>query len=165
EHCNLFDCFISDPPYTQAGAQLFVSRGIQLLSKKTNSAFYLSFGSKPPEQMLAIQKDLTDMGCLITNIFPGFNEYIGAQKLGGISTLYRLSVSASASPLIQGNFEGPLYTGDMNPIHRTYLCKECKAEYIVGKNQEFVTIEQLKNHGCTKCGNFKFLKKQEKKME
>ncbi|MCE7741620.1 MAG: bis-aminopropyl spermidine synthase family protein [Candidatus Heimdallarchaeota archaeon] len=165
EYSSLFDCFITDPPYTQTGVQLFVSRGIQLLKKKTNGIFYLSFGSKPPEQMLAIQKDLTDMGGLLTNILHGFNEYIGAQKLGGISNLYRLSVGASATPLIQDNFEGPLYTGDVNPILRTYLCKNCKTEYIVGKNKEFVTIEQLKNQGCTQCSNFKFLKKQENKME
>ncbi len=164
-YINSFDCFITDPPYTQTGVQLFVSRGIQLLSNQENGVFYLSFSNKPPEQLLEIQRDLTAMGCLIADIKYGFNEYMGAQKIGGISTLYRLFVSTSAVPLIQDGYEGPLYTGDVNPISRTYMCKECKKEYTVGKDRKFVTIEKLKNQGCSNCNSFKFLKKQEKKME
>ncbi|TFG10067.1 putative methyltransferase, partial [Candidatus Heimdallarchaeota archaeon] len=165
EYREHFDCFLTDPPYTQNGLKLFVSRGLQLLSKTNNGVFYLSFGTKPPNEMLAIQKDLTDMGCLITDVLPGFNEYIGAQKLGGISTMYRIIVGVNSSPLILEKYNGHLYTGDINPIIRTYICMDCKTEYLIGKKQQFSTIEQLKNHGCTKCKNTRFQKKSEKKME
>ncbi len=165
EFQNKFDCFLTDPPYTVDGVKLFVSRGIQMLSSKRNGTFYLSFGTKPPDDLLAIQKDLTDMGCLLTDILPRFNEYIGAQKLGGVSTFYRFHVSSSAQPLILGNYEGRLYTGDMNPLVRTYICTKCKREFLVGKNQDFITIELLKEHGCSHCDNNKFQKIREKKME
>jgi predicted methyltransferase len=165
EYIGQFDCFLTDPPYTLEGLKLFISRGLQLLSKERETMFYLSFGSKPPKELLNIQRALTDMGCLVTNIIPNFNEYIGAQKLGGVSTMYRILVSKDADPLISGNYKQPLYTGDLNPIIRTYFCMECKTEYHVGKNQSFSTIEQLKNQGCTKCKNNKFQKKTEKKME
>ena len=112
-----------------------------------------------------IQKDLVDMGCMLTDIIHGFNEYIGAQKLGRISTFYRYYVSPNAYPLILHDFKEPLYTGDINPIIRTYICTKCKTKYLVGKNQKYLTIEQLKKIGCSKCNNNKFQKKQEKKME
>jgi len=137
KYLDYFDCFLTDPPYTQYGLRLFVSRGLQLLSKKKNGILYLSFGTKPPKEMLAIQKDLTDMGCLITEIIPGFNEYVGAQKLGGISTIYRILVGTNSSPLISDSYKGSLYTGDLNPIIRTYVCMDCKTEYLVGKKQTF----------------------------
>jgi len=164
-YLKTFDCFITDPPYTQNGVKLFISRGIQLLSDEKDGVSYLSFSNKPPKQMLEIQKDLIEMKCLITDIMHGFNEYVGAQKLGGISSFYRLLVSSASVPMIEGSFEGPLYTGDMNPVLRIYKCVDCKNEYMVGKNQTFATIEQLKNQGCAHCGSKKFLKKREKKME
>ena len=165
EFTNQFNCFMTDPPYTRFGAKLFISRGIQLLSKESDGVSYLSFSQKPPSEMQSVQKDLIDMGCLITNILPNFNEYIGAQKLGGVSTLYRLYIGPNRAPLVSENYEGPLYTGDINPTLRTYVCTKCKHEYLVGKKQYYVTIEQLKNVGCAKCNNKRFQKKQEKKME
>ncbi|MHA1347388.1 MAG: bis-aminopropyl spermidine synthase family protein, partial [Candidatus Heimdallarchaeaceae archaeon] len=108
EYQKKFDCISTDPPYTLHGLNLFISRGLTLLSDKHNSVGYLSFGVKPPSEILELEKSLVQMNCAITNIVPNFNKYIGAQKLGGISTLYRFEVIHPAMPLIEGEYNSSL---------------------------------------------------------
>lgn len=160
-----FTCIHTDPPYTKQGCRLFISRCVDLINKKTGGAIYLSFGNKPPVEMKQIQEDLLKMGCVITNILPNFNKYIGAQKLGGVSTLYRLQVVSSAIPIMDGRYEGMLYTGEINPIIRTYKCQNCNNTTTVGIKEEFPTIEELKNKGCPMCKMSSFVKISEKKRE
>ena len=165
EYKNKYDCFVTDPPYTINGHSLFISRGIQLTNNKTGGVGYLSFGSKPPNDQLLLQKNMSKMNCLITDIYPRFNEYIGAQKLGGVSNFYRLQIFSDAKPLIENSYEGFLYTGERKPTKRYYKCKNCLIEIEVGQNSKFVTIEQLKEAGCPKCKKNIFQKKGEKKAE
>ena len=94
EYQKKFDCISTDPPYTIPGLNLFISRGITLLSDEQNGVGYLSFGVKPPTDILELEKSLVQMNCAITNIVPNFNQYIGAQKLAGISTLYRFEINS-----------------------------------------------------------------------
>ncbi|MBY9000415.1 MAG: bis-aminopropyl spermidine synthase family protein [Candidatus Heimdallarchaeota archaeon] len=160
-----FDCISTDPPYTIHGLNLFISRGLSLLSDEHNGVGYLSFGVKPPSEALELEKSLLQMNCVITDIVPKFNQYIGAQKLGGVSTLYRFEVIQPATPLIQKEYDGSLYTGEINPIIRTYECHKCKSNIEIGINQSISTIEDLKNKGCPHCGNESFSKTRERKME
>jgi len=165
EYKNQFGCFVTDPPYTINGLNLFISRGIQLINDTQGGVGYLSFGSKPPQDQLQIQKNLSKMGCLFTHILPRFNEYVGAQKLGGVSTFYRLQILSDAEPLICTDYEGILYTGERNPTIRAYQCKNCKIMIEVGQGNNFVTIEQLKEVGCPKCNSHIFHKKGERKTK
>ncbi len=163
EYKNQFDCFVTDPPYTIDGLNLFISRGIQLINDAQGGIGYLSFGSKPPQDQLQIQMNLSKMGCLFTHILTRFNEYIGAQKLGGVSTFYRLQILSDAEPLVITDYEGILYTGERNPTIRVYQCKNCKTVIEVGQGNNFVTIEQLKEIGCPNCNSRIFQKKGERK--
>lgn len=165
EYRNKYDCFVTDPPYTIDGLNLFISRGIELINNSTGGVGYLSFGNKPPNDQLLMQKNLSKMRCLITHIFARFNEYIGAQKLGGVSNFYRMQILSEAKPIIDNNYEGFLYTGERKPTKRLYQCKNCKIEIEVGQNQKFVTIEQLKEVGCPECKKYIFQKKRERKAE
>ena len=165
EYLKKFDCISTDPPYTQHGLNLFISRGLTLLSDKHNGVGYLSFGVKPPNEILELEKSLVQMNCAITNIVPNFNKYIGAQKLGGVSTLYRFEIIHPAKPLIKDRYEHSLYTGDTNPTIRTYECLNCKSDFEVGINQLFQTIEELKTKGCPNCNHEFFSKISERKME
>ncbi len=165
EYQKIFDCISTDPPYTLQGLNLFVSRGLTLLSDKINGVGYLSFGAKSPGEILEMEKSLVQMNCAITNIVLNLNKYIGAQKLGGISTLYRFEIIHPATPLIEGEYKSSLYTGEINPIIRTYECLNCKSSIDIGINQLFSTIEELKNNGCPQCSHEFFSKISERKME
>jgi len=160
-----FDCIMTDPPYTINGCNLFISRGLDLLSKNTSGVVYLSFSRKPPIELLKIERNLLEMGCLITDIKPRFNHYVGAQKLGGVSTMYRLETIPPVNPLITGVFEEAIYTGEILPKIRKYQCIKCSKTIEIGKDRDFNTIEQLKEKGCPFCNNHKFRKLSEKIIE
>ncbi|MFV0393234.1 MAG: bis-aminopropyl spermidine synthase family protein, partial [Coprobacillaceae bacterium] len=57
---NSFDLVITDPPYTQSGLSLFLSRGISCLKKTNALPILLSYGSKPIDEQLVIQKLFND---------------------------------------------------------------------------------------------------------
>ena len=165
EFHGCFDCIVTDPPYTINGCSLFVSRGLDLLSNDKNGVIYLSFSKKPPAELLETERNLLEMGCLITDIKPRFNHYIGAQKLGGISTLYRLEAIFPTKPQITGSFEEAIYTGEILQKIRQYQCISCSEKIEIGIDFDFNTIEQLKEKGCPSCHHHKFRKLSEKIIE
>ncbi|MHA1407727.1 MAG: bis-aminopropyl spermidine synthase family protein [Candidatus Heimdallarchaeaceae archaeon] len=165
QYLEKYDCIITDPPYTVNGCTLFLSRGVSLLNNITPGVIYLSFSNKTPKELQQIQKSVLNMGCIFSDILLNFNTYIGAQKIGGVSNLYRLLAFPPLKPEIKGNFTEPIYTGQSNIKIRTYRCITCKTEVSVGYKHKYRTIEQLKNEGCPQCFHKKFKKISEKSIE
>jgi predicted methyltransferase len=162
---NKFNCVITDPPYTLNGVTLFISRSIELITSDEKGVIYLSFPMKSPNEMLKFQTILSEMNCLLIDFKPKFNKYIGAQKLGGVSTLFRILVIPDAIPKITGNFDEPIYTGEVRPTIRFYQCLNCNETIKVGFKEIYQTIEQLKDQSCPKCNGVKFRKIREKNTE
>jgi predicted methyltransferase len=106
-----FDTVLIDPPYTLAGARLFLSRAADALAGEGGNVL-LSFGSKRPGVSFALQQSLGEMGFLIRRLVRDFNEYVGAGVLGGTSHLYHLSATRELRPAIVGRFDGALYTAE-----------------------------------------------------
>src|SRR4051794_31562529 len=152
-----FDTVATDTPYTLPGLTLFLSRAVEAV-KPEGGRIYLSFGHRPPYELLAVQRVIADMGLVVDQLIPNFNRYVGAGILAGVSDLYVLSVTAETQPLIEGEYTGPLYTGQVRPTVRIYACTECKSQYAVGGEAggQFATIEELKEQGCPTCGNHAF---------
>ena len=75
--------------------------------------------------MLELEKSLLKMNCVITDILPNFNSYVGAQKIAGKSSLYRFETIPPFKVTIPQYFGGLVYTGEINPVVRFYECKEC----------------------------------------
>jgi predicted methyltransferase len=105
-----FDTVVTDPPYTAAGARLFLSRAVHAL--REGGDVFLSFGSRRPETSFAVQRDIVTMGLAVQSLLRDFNLYVGAGVLGGTSHLYHLKATSELRPLVSGVFEGPLYTAD-----------------------------------------------------
>jgi DNA-directed RNA polymerase subunit RPC12/RpoP len=59
-------------------------------------------------------------------------------------------------PVVEGKYSNPIYTGEIKKTKRTYRCKNCGEEIIVGFDCEYRTIEALKNSGCPSCSNSAF---------
>ncbi len=167
EMMGKFDCIFTDPPYTLTGLSLFLSRGIEALKNEIGLKIYLSYSHKHPNFMLNIQEELTNLGLSATEIIPNFNEYEGAQILGGSGQLITLSTTNKTTSLHTDKFEVPLYTGEIKQTLRKYICKRCSRIYHVGLEQNFTTIEQLKEEGCSACqhNTFNLIKRQVKKFE
>jgi predicted methyltransferase len=106
-----FDTVVTDPPYTVAGAGLFLSRAAEALDGLGGDVFF-SFGSRRPGAAFLVQQAISQMGFAIVRLLRDFNEYVGAGVLGGTSSLYHLSAASELRPLVPGDYDGPLYTAD-----------------------------------------------------
>lgn len=148
-----FDSFQTDPPYTIAGATLFVRRGVELLEGGRGYGM-LSFGHTSPPDRLKLQAALTSLGVATTALYPAFNRYAGASILGSTSELHELV--ATGADLGNAEWDGPLYTAEVNPRVRQYQCTECRQRWELGAGGIPDTIEALKQQGCPACGNREF---------
>jgi len=110
-----FDTVLIDPPYTLAGARLFLSRAADALGG-TDGTVLLSFGSKRPGVSFRLQQSIGEMGFLIRRLVRDFNEYVGAGVLGGTSHLYDLSATSELRPSVIGRFAGALYTAETTAL-------------------------------------------------
>jgi N4-bis(aminopropyl)spermidine synthase len=152
-----FDVAMTDPPYTVAGAELFLSRAVSGLAPQPGRHLLFSFGARRPDETLAVQRIMAQMGLVLRSLAPGFNEYLGAGVLAGTSNLYHLRTASGASPLIEGAYDGPLYTADTRSVAvRPYRCAQCKAVHEVGPGSRFPQIAALQAAGCPECGGSVF---------
>jgi N4-bis(aminopropyl)spermidine synthase len=91
-----FDTVVTDPPYTAAGARLFLTRAAEALAGE-GSQIFLSFGSRRPGAQLEVQRTIIELGLEIRSLTRDFNDYVGAGVLGGTSHLYHLAVVPRAA--------------------------------------------------------------------
>jgi N4-bis(aminopropyl)spermidine synthase len=152
-----FDVVLTDPPYTVPGAELFLSRAVSALSAEPGRHVFFSFGARRPEETLAVQRAIAAMGLVVRSVQPGFNEYLGAGVLAGTSHLYHLRSTAGAAPLIDGDYQGSLYTADGRAAQaRPYRCASCRAVHQVGPGARWPRIAALQAAGCPDCGGTVF---------
>ena len=152
-----FDVACTDPPYTVAGAELFLSRAVAGLAREPGRHVFFSFGSRRPDETLRAQEMIGSMGLAIRGLWPGFNEYLGAGILGGRSHLYHLRSTAATRPLVEGDFTGPLYTAQTRAIAaRPYRCAGCRSVHQVGPGGRWPRIAALQEAGCPECGGTRF---------
>jgi predicted methyltransferase/DNA-directed RNA polymerase subunit RPC12/RpoP len=152
-----FDVAVTDPPYTVAGAELFLSRAVSALAPAPGRHVFFSFGARRPDETLAVQQSIAAMGLAVRSLTAGFNEYLGAGILAGTSNLYHLRTTAGATPLVPGRYDGPLYTADNRAAAlRPYRCADCKAVHEVGPGARWPQIAALQAAGCPDCGGRTF---------
>jgi N4-bis(aminopropyl)spermidine synthase len=148
-----FDVACTDPPYTAAGAELFLSRAVAALAGGAGRHVFFSFGARRPDETLRTQRLIADLGLTMRSLVPGFNSYTGAGILAGTSHLYHLRTTEGARPAITGTHAGPLYTAETRAAAtRPYRCAGCGAVHQVGPGARWSAIAQLKAAGCPDCG-------------
>jgi N4-bis(aminopropyl)spermidine synthase len=152
-----FDVACTDPPYTVAGAELFLSRAVAGLAPEPGRHVFFSFGARRPDETLSAQQLIAGMGLAVRALWPGFNSYLGAGILAGTSNLYHLRSTALARPLVDGAFTGPLYTAEArSAASRPYRCARCHGVHQVGPGGRFPRIAALQAAGCPQCGGTVF---------
>jgi predicted methyltransferase len=152
-----FDVACTDPPYTVAGAELFLSRAVAGLASEPGGHVFFSFGARRPEETLRTQELIGAMGLTVRGLWPSFNEYLGAGILAGTSQLYHLRTTAAAKPLADGDYLGPLYTAEARAVAtRPYRCAGCRAVHEVGPGGRWPRIAALQEAGCPQCGGTVF---------
>jgi DNA-directed RNA polymerase subunit RPC12/RpoP len=153
----VFDVVLTDPPYTVTGAQLFLSRAVSALVGQPGRHVFFSFGARRPDETVAVQRAMAEMGLAVRSLAPGFNEYLGAGVLAGKSNLYHLRTAPGARPLIEGAYDGALYTADNRvTATRPYRCVRCREVHPVGPGSHWPQIAALQAAGCPACGGTVF---------
>lgn len=92
-----FETVVTDPPYTSAGARLFLARAVESLAGP-GSQIFLSFGSRRPGVQADVQHAIVEAGLEIRSLTRDFNDYVGAGVIGGTSHLYHLAVPPAVRP-------------------------------------------------------------------
>jgi predicted methyltransferase/GNAT superfamily N-acetyltransferase len=147
-----FDVACTDPPYTTAGAELFLSRAVSALAAGAGRHVFFSYGGRRPAETLGIQRLIAELGLTMRALLPGFNSYQGAGILAGTSHLYHLRSTSQTQPVITGPYPGPLYTASARAAAvRPYRCAGCGAVHEVGPGARWATIGELKAAGCPAC--------------
>jgi N4-bis(aminopropyl)spermidine synthase len=148
-----FDVACTDPPYTVAGAELFLSRAVDALAPGPGGHVFFSFGPRRPAETTATQRLMADMGLAIRSLTPGFNFYTGAGILAGTSHLYHLRTTQDSRPARTGRYDGPLYSAQTRAAPtRPYRCVACGGVHEVGPGARWTRIAELKAAGCPACG-------------
>jgi predicted methyltransferase len=149
-----FDAVFTDPPYTAAGAELFLRRGAAALRPGPGAQAFLCLGSKPPEETARLQRAIAGMGFAIHRLVRNFNEYVGAGALAGTSHLYHL-VGGPRLDLAE-QVQAPLYTAQERTSRRGYACRACGERVTVGAGLRWATVEDLRRAGCPRCAGTAF---------
>lgn len=160
-----FDCLFTDPPYTQEGASLFLSRAISTLKEEQGLKIFFSFGNKSIDEGYLLQKSFQLHGLSIKDILVQFNEYEGASSLGNKGQLFVLETTNRTRAVFPVEKKGrnDIYTRDRHPKQNSYRCKQCGQTYLVGSDKDFQTIKDLKEHGCLMCKCHIFQRQHKKK--
>ena len=144
----------TDPPYTVAGAELFLSRAVSALAAGPGSHVFFSFGARRPEETLRVQRLIADLGLTVRSLVPGFNSYTGAGVLAGVSHLYHLRTTAQARPAIDRGLHRPAVHGrhagrrhPALPLRRLRGRASRSAQAPAGARSP-----RLKADGCPDCG-------------
>jgi hypothetical protein len=151
------DVACTDPPYTVPGAELFLSRAVSALRPRPGQHVFFSFGARRPDEQLATQRIISDLGLVVRSLIPNFNSYLGAGIIAGVSHLYHLRSTERTAPLVGAEYGGPLYTAD-NRIAQTrpFRCADCGAIHAVGPGAAWSAIADLKAASCAACGGTTF---------
>ena len=115
-----FDAFFTDPPYTLAGLELFVSRGVSALRPEPGKQGFICFGHRDPRESAQAVRLVVDMGLGPAEVLPAFNRYEGAQVLAGISQMIRTVSTGELCPAVIGEHQGPLYTAECRPRRKPH---------------------------------------------
>lgn len=99
---NKYDVVLIDPPYTKAGAQLFLHRSIELLKKSRSfEGSYILFnfgvGFKNPELESKLQEVINNFGLVIEDKINKYTRYHGAETVGSASSIYVLRTTPFTS--------------------------------------------------------------------
>ncbi|MEM7059054.1 MAG: bis-aminopropyl spermidine synthase family protein [Pseudomonadota bacterium] len=149
-----FDVIQTDPPYTTEGAQLFLRRGAAALAPGPGRLGFLSYAQVNGGEQFALNQAILDEGFAIREVLPQFNSYTGASVLGSVGQMLVIEKANEASS--NAAHYGPIYTAEVRPRARAYVCTECGQRYDLGQGGAPDTIEALKAMGCPACGAKKF---------
>jgi len=171
QHFGKYDSVLIDPPYTYTGIKLFIDRSLQLLKGHTDFSgkyIFLNYGNsfKSPEKTLAIQQVIGEYALLIEDKINNFNNYIGAESIGSVSSLYILKTTPQTKIKefkVKNIYTYEIIENQNFPYVEQYSIKILKVEkQMFYKNALDHLIRQFAKSHSLKIKDFMFTKFDEK---
>ncbi|MHA1406313.1 MAG: bis-aminopropyl spermidine synthase family protein [Candidatus Heimdallarchaeaceae archaeon] len=162
---NQFNYIFIEPPMTEEGLEVGLSRAIQCAKKDEYPKIFLSFDIEENKRDV-INNLIKKMNVKIIQHLSDFNKYEYNTSLNKkTSDLYILEVNPDSKETIENHYFGPLYYRECSKSPQEYLCK-CGEICRVGPGGEYSSLKDLEEKGCSKC-NYKgtFLYKSSIKIE
>ena len=146
------EAVFTDPPYTEAGLELFCRRARQLLPKDRGELF-LCYPVRDPQGRYEVESIWHGLGFTLLDFYRGWNQYEGNSLHAGQSAFWHLRVARPGPGLRERAAGGSIYTFDARRWKvRKYLCRQCGLPHRVGPECPWATVEALKKAGCRRCG-------------
>ena len=149
-----FDYIFVEPPMTEEGLEVGLSRAVQCANKKSSSRIFLSFDIESEKEDI-LEKLVDKMNLEIEEKKKDFNGYEYNTPLNKtVSDLYSIKVKSNSKETIANHYYGPMYYRESNSHLQIYMCKTiCGESFNVGSEGEFNSIDELENKGCPKCNH------------
>jgi len=162
---NQFDYIFVEPPMTENGLELGLSRAVQCAKKDQSSRIFLSFDFME-EKSGYTESMIHKMKLKILEEKKDFNQYEHQTPFSRkTSNMYILQVNADSEETISHHYLGPTYFRESGNYPYHYECK-CGNILQVGEGGDFASVEELQKEGCPKCQyNDKFLYNSSIKIE
>lgn len=145
-----FNYIFLEPPMTEEGLELGLSRAVQCAKKESDSRIFLSFDFKERKKIL-IDEYIQKMNLEIIDVKKDFNKYDYSTPLNKkTSDLYTLQVREDSVETIPHHYPGPTYFRESNSFPQPYRCK-CGKVIQIGEEGEFTSVEELQSKGCPSC--------------
>lgn len=147
---NQFDYIFLEPPMTEKGLEVGLTRAVQCANKESSSRIFLSFDIQSEKKEI-LEKFIDKMNLEIEEKRSDFNKYDYETPLKkNVSDLYIIKVKPNSKETIPNHYFGPLYFRESNNQLQPYKCK-CEQTYKIGVTGDFTSIEELEKAGCSKC--------------
>ncbi len=158
---NKYDVVLIDPPYTRAGAQLFLHRSIELLREKNSYdrsyiLFNFGVGFKKPEAENKVQEVINNFGLVIEDKINKYTRYHGAETVGSASSMYVLKTTQFTS-VDKSVLPQKIYTFEKTDVekfpftdHYTFKISQAPSQIVNSKTKlqkvfgDFCRIHRLK---------------------
>lgn len=150
---NQFDYIFVEPPMTEEGLEVGLTRAVQCANKESPSRIFLSFDIESEKEDI-LEELVNKMNLEIEEKKTDFNNYEYKTPLNKtVSDLYIIKVKPNSKETIANHYFGPMYYRESNSRLQQYKCK-CDEIFNVGSAGEINSIVELENKGCPKC-NYK----------
>ena len=145
-----FDYIFIEPPMTEEGLEVGLTRAVQCANKESSSRIFLSFDIQNEKKEI-LDKLIDKMNLEIEEKRSNFNTYEYETPLKkDASDLYIIKVKPNSKETIENHYFGPLYFRESNSQKQQYKCK-CGHIFEIGSDGDFTVIDDLENTGCSKC--------------
>jgi len=141
-----YSVVICEPPRTPAGIRVFLSRAAEIIENGDDHRILISLPYRG-ELIEPFHQTLDELKITDFKIHKEVNHYVD----GDVSSFIELNPPEDVEPVLKTHHIRPFYEHEYMREIDEYKCV-CRKSFYVGKDQTFITVDELEEAGCDACG-------------